>query len=182
MSIRERERSDYREEQAKGKEKVRSESREKKGSCWRCGQKGHVKKVCFLKNKNKSREKSVERYEKSSAQSTVSRGFVFKVSKVGARASKESSKEWICDTGCISHMSSRKEWFEDLVVSESGNVSMANETTSQVQGIGSVRILNEDRTTVLLTNVMYVPSMSNNLISLGTLENKNAGLNPRMGF
>ncbi|BAA97536.1 retroelement pol polyprotein-like [Arabidopsis thaliana] len=181
LSLRERERSDYREEQAKGKEKVRSEAREKKGPCWRCGQKGHVKTECFQEKKNKSRKKSV-RYEESSAQSIVSGGSVFMVSEAAARASKGSSEEWICDTGCTSHMSSRKEWFEDLVFSESGNVSMANDTTLQVKGIGSVRILNDDGTTVLLTNVMYIPGMSKNLISLGTLENKGCWFKSKNGI
>lgn len=176
-------RSDYREEQVKGKEKVISELKEKKGQCWKCGQKGHVKKECFQENKNnKSREKSVKRDEETKAQSSASVGSVFMVSEVSARVSEENSEKWICDTGCNSHMSSRKEWFQDLKMLEPGNVKMVNSTTSQVKGIGSVRILNEDGTTVLLTNVMYVLDMSRNLISLGTLENKGCWIKSKNGI
>jgi|APAra0007618407_1042631.scaffolds.fasta_scaffold00363_4 exosome complex RNA-binding protein Rrp4 len=36
-------------------------------------------------------------------------------------------------------------------------VKMANDTMSTVKGIGSVRLRNEDGSTVLLTKVRYVP-------------------------
>lgn len=39
----------------------------------------------------------------------------------------------------------------------SGQVKMANDTMSTVKGIGSVRLRNEDSSTVLLTKVRYVP-------------------------
>lgn len=47
---------------------------------------------------------------------------------------------------------------------------MANDTYSEMRGIGNIRIRNEDKTMVLLTNVRYVQEMSKNLISLGTFE------------
>lgn len=48
---------------------------------------------------------------------------------------------------------------------------MVNDTHSDVRGNGDVKILN-DYGTVLFTQVRYVHVMSNNLIYLGTLEDK----------
>lgn len=48
-------------------------------------------------------------------------------------------------------------WFVSLSDAGSGQVKMANDTMSTVKGIGSVRLRNEDGSTVLLTKVRYVP-------------------------
>ena len=44
------------------------------------------------------------------------------------------------DTGCSFHMTPRKDWFIELEESDVGSVRMANESTSLVKGIGTVRI------------------------------------------
>lgn len=89
---------------------------------------------------------------------------------------------WILDTRCSFHMTSRREWFTELRETGTGKVRMGNDTFSTVKGIGSIRILNDDGTTVLLTQVRYVPEMSKNLISLGTLENNGCWFKSRDGI
>lgn len=58
---------------------------------------------------------------------------------------------------------------------------MANQTYSEIKGIGSIRIQNEDLSTVLISNVRYVPSMSRNLISMGTLEDQGCWFQSKNG-
>lgn len=76
------------------------------------------------------------------------------------------------DTGCTFHMTPRKELLIDFREVTSGKVRMANSSYSEVKGIGSVRFLNPDGTTFLLHKVRYMPSISRNLISMGTSESK----------
>ena len=47
---------------------------------------------------------------------------------------------------------------------------MGNNTVSQVKGIGKLKIVNHDQSTVVLTGVRYMPSMVRNLIYHGQLE------------
>ena len=80
--------------------------------------------------------------------------------------------EWVLDTGCYFHMTPRRDVFIDLQESASGRVRMANNTSSEIKGVGSVRFQNPDGTTFLLQDVRYMPDISRNLISMGTLEEK----------
>lgn len=77
---------------------------------------------------------------------------------------------WVIDSGCSFHMTWRRDSFIDLDESVTGTVRMANDTVSKVMGLGSVKIINEDNSVVILTKVRYIPEMKRNLISLGTLE------------
>lgn len=154
----------------KGKHKSRSKSRGAVKACWVCGKEGHFKKQCFVW---KERNKGLNLTEKGEA--SVAKGDEYQVaslmvSEANFLTSDESNEKWILDTGCTFHMTPRKDWFESLSSSDGGSVKMANDTVSVVKGIGSIRIQNDDGTTILLTNVRYVPTMSKNLISLGTLE------------
>lgn len=176
-------RLDCSERQAKGKEKVESVSRRSKGPYMKYGERGHVKKECFEEcERNQLREKVVDKSEATTAMWSKQDESASLVSNFNFLTRKECSDMWICDTGCTSHMTPRKEWFVDLKMLEPGSVEMANSTTSQVKGIGSVRIQNEDGTTVLLTNVKYVPDISRSLISLGTLENKGCWFKSKNGI
>ena len=58
----------------------------------------------------------------------------------------------------------------DLEESDGGRVLMANNTQSEVKGIGKIRILYEEGHEVILTGVRFMPNMRRNLISYGMLE------------
>ncbi|KAG7565052.1 Zinc finger CCHC-type [Arabidopsis suecica] len=170
-------------ENTKEKEKAESVSRRSVTPCCKCGERGHVRKECFKGNEsNQLRERFIERSEATTTKSSNQDESASLVSDFASLTRKECSDVWFCDTGCTSHMTPRKEWFVDLKMLEPGSVTMANNTASQVKGIGSVRIQNEDGTTVLLTNVKYVPDMSRSLISLGTLENKGCWFKSKNGI
>lgn len=49
---------------------------------------------------------------------------------------------------------------------------MSNNSFYEVKGIGNIRFMNPDGITFVLYDVRYIPSMSKNMISMGTLESK----------
>lgn len=79
-------------------------------------------------------------------------------------------------------MTHKKDWFEQISENAGGLVRMGNKTTSKVRGIGNVRIRNEDGSTVLLTNVRYIPDMDRNLLSMGTLEEQGCSFESKEGI
>ena len=74
------------------------------------------------------------------------------------------------DSGCLFHITPDKSFLFDLEKFKGGKVLMANNTHSNIQGTGKIKILNPDGSLVILTGVRYMPDMSRNLISYGMLE------------
>ena len=58
----------------------------------------------------------------------------------------------------------------DLKQVSGGKVLMGNNTFSEIEGVGKVRIKGSDGSIVILTNVKFMPTMGRNLISYGCLE------------
>lgn len=133
------------------------------------------------KEQNKSRDSSSERGEASTvtSQTTVTAALVASDALLGF--AEVTPETWVLDTGCSFHMTGRRDWLLNFRETSSGKVKMGNDTYSDVKGMGDVKLLNEDGTTVLLTQVRYVPEMSKNLISLGTLEDKGCWFESRNG-
>ena len=76
-------------------------------------------------------------------------------------ANSHSSKEWIFDSGASYHMGSSKEDFSSLNKSKVPHIFMGNNTKMEVGGKGNVEMEYGE-----LKNVLYVPNLSSNLLSM----------------
>ena len=56
---------------------------------------------------------------------------------------------------------------------------MGNNTSSEVKGMGKLKIINLEGATIILTDVRYMPTMSMNLSSYGQLEKAVASMKER---
>ena len=159
----------------KGNQNNNSKSRSQDGKkiCWICGKEGHFKRQCYKwlernKPNGNTQEAGESGLAKDDAQDLV--GLV--ASEVNLSEDRHDRNEWILDTGCSFHMTPRKDIFIEIKELTSGKVRMANNSVSEVKGIGKVRFVNTDGTTFVLHDVRYMPGMSRNLISMGTLKAK----------
>ena len=84
-----------------------------------------------------------------------------------------SSREdvWFIDSGCSNHMTGNKKWFISLDENFSHAVKLGNNARMQVMGQGSVKLRVQGRTQIV-SNVFYVPDLTNNLLSVGQLLEK----------
>lgn len=78
---------------------------------------------------------------------------------------------WIMDSGCSFHMCPNRNWFQDLDETD-GTVSLGNNQTCRIKGVGSIFLRVHDGTVKMLLDVRFIPEVKRNLISLGTLEKK----------
>ena len=78
---------------------------------------------------------------------------------------------WFLDSGCSNHMTGDKTWFVELDESFKHTVRLGNSSKLAVEGRGSVRFEVEGITQTV-TNVYYVPNLTNNLLSIGQLQEK----------
>lgn len=169
--------------QNKSKGKGRSKSRGKgnQPTCWTCGSEGHFKRNCPKRSNGKGKEADKENGE-SSAVTGIEFIESLTVSEVNVAEAFDYKEIWIMDTGCSFHMTPRKDWFIELEEKDAGSVRMANESTSSVKGIGTVRIKTTDGSFVLIKNVRYIPQYSRNLLSLGVFESEGCSFSSEHGL
>jgi hypothetical protein len=86
--------------------------------------------------------------------------------------SDSTSQEWYLDSGCSNHMTGNKEWLTNLDTSKKTNVKLADSRSLASKGIGNVLIRRSGGKKVVIENVLYVPGMSCNLLSIGQLVEK----------
>jgi transposase InsO family protein len=116
---------------------------------------------------------SLMRHAASPSSSAPSDGA--KVTELAASASvrlagspdTQADAHWIADTGATSHMSPRHSWFTKLEPL-SIPIRVANDHVVYSEGVGSVVLEPADKSLrpVLLSRVLYVPALQNNLLSV----------------
>jgi hypothetical protein len=152
----------------------RSKSRRRKDiNCYKCGKKGHMKRDCLDRKKNKDDEnegssKSANIVEDNSVDADGDMFFV-------ASNSKHPMDSWILDSTCSFHVMPNKDWFDTYMSVYFGIVTMGNGTYCKITGIGNIRIKMFDGVVRTLCDVRHVLEVENNMISLGTLYSNGYG-------
>ena len=88
-------------------------------------------------------------------------------------ASTTGSSIWYIDSGASSHMTRQNKFFRDL--QEGGtriHVELGDDAQYQVQGVGTVSFQREFGKPLSFVDVLYVPGLTKNLITVSTLEDK----------
>jgi hypothetical protein len=92
------------------------------------------------------------------------------------------SDMWFVDSGASCHMTGRKEWFTRL---QEGGVNLVIELGDdrryKAQGVGTVSFQRESGKPLCFSDVLYVPGLTKNLISVSTLEDKGYEVTFRKG-
>lgn len=142
--------------------------------CYTCGTPGHKSPDCPDK-KNKPRDKSKQ------VANTVDDSYVVcsiavpeacrAVSSIGA----SSSRSWILDSGCTSHLCGDRDSFDSLYLPAQGKLKLANQSSTDVQGCGAVKMSVTGDTSprlIRFDNTLYVPDLRTNLISVAKITDK----------
>lgn len=142
-------------------------SNKKISKCSICKKNNHIEKDCFFKNKNEKRfckickktnHRESECYFKNKN----------KVSFLSTTTRENNSEEFIIDSGCTSHMTKKLNFLSNIE-KQNTNIQIAKKNekiTSKIKG----KIETE---TVNLTNVLYVPELPKNLISVNEITENN---------
>ena len=83
--------------------------------------------------------------------------------------------ERFLDSGASKHMSFCKEYFSELVLKDSGYVSLGDNRKLAVKGYGKVKVnvnREEGPVTITMENVLFVPDLTFNLMSCRKIEEK----------
>lgn len=130
----------------------------KKFVCFKCGKAGHFARNC--KTKQSSGCQSGERAMHNTVES--------------AMLSSNQNGYWCLDSGSTAHMSADKHKFANFKKMEK-TLNLANENTTKITGVGSVKICVSERgqeERVNVENVFYVEDLRANLLSISKVTDK----------
>lgn len=129
--------------------------------CFKCKKKGHKAKECWSKV-NQSNKGNVSLYctGETCLNTNNNKGKVYK---------------WCIDSGCTSHMTHEKDRFNILKNEDSKSLKLASENcTTQIEGSGNIKLNIKKKPDLQLTEALYVPSLTTNLMSVGKMTDKGA--------
>nr|KYP50124.1 Retrovirus-related Pol polyprotein from transposon TNT 1-94 [Cajanus cajan] len=135
--------------------------------CYNCNKYGHYAVDCWSKESSNGKEEEV-----NVAQKEESEDEVLLMVTTTKPEKKTFGESWYLDTGCSNHMTFQKSWFIDLNEKIKSRVKFADNSTMKCEGKGKILIRRKDGKTAVISNVLYVPAMKHNLLSIGQLLQK----------
>lgn len=149
---------------------------ERKYTCFACGGEGHVMKFCPKVKERKAQErvKQNRASENKNAQATVVTRPYHALCAQKNDNTKGNEGVWLIDSAASDHMTHRRDLMEDFVPM-SGEVLVGDGSPLQIEGKGSVLLHISSECggfDLKFKEVLYVPQLKDNLISLGALDEK----------
>jgi len=139
----------------------------RKVRCYNCQKFGHFAKECWsgdgAKNKPKNRAHLAQ-------DDTSDSEAVMLMARISCEDAADTA--WYLDSGCSTHMTGRKEWFVKMNEAANGRIKFADNRSLVAEGSGRVVLRGNDGREVVIEEVLYVPGLKTNLISLGQLLQK----------
>ncbi|XP_017639803.1 uncharacterized protein LOC108481149 [Gossypium arboreum] len=138
--------------------------------CRGCKQLGHIEKVC----KNKPKAQPQHQNQAQAAENVKAlEEHVFTASCFAS--SSKVSKNWLIDSGCTHHMASDKSMFRELDTSFMSKVRIGNGKLIEAKGKGKA-VIGTKSSNKTISEVLYVPDIDQNLLSVGQLLEKRYSL------
>lgn len=159
----------------KGKKKKGDSSESSKDvECSYCSKTGHPESKCFKKKRDlKAKEKELE----SAAVATlavVPEGIYISVEGHSALFTSE-SRTWLMDSGATSHMTNRRDWFSSFIERQ-GDITIGDISIIPIRGAGTIPIFRTSHDKRYFSNVLYVPDLGFNLLSVSSLTKQGASI------
>lgn len=134
--------------------------------CAWCGITGHLEEDCFKKRKSRERDGQRALEKRGGNRANLAEEMATQAS---VNPSDPITHSWNTDTGASSHMTPHREWFTSYTPRRTP-VRLADNSLIYAVGIGSVGFMPEDGNEVVtFENVLHVPALRNNLLSVYTL-------------
>ncbi|XP_047150634.1 uncharacterized protein LOC124822650 [Vigna umbellata] len=74
---------------------------------------------------------------------------------------------WYLDSGCSNYMTCHREWLINFDATKKRKVKFVDDSTFKVEGMRDVVIRRKNGLNATITNVLFVPTMKCNLLSIG---------------
>lgn len=150
---------------------VDSDQREERRVCFECGKPGHIKRNCYIYLSRLAEEQGIHR--ENTADRSNAKVAVQKVDNrsvcFSAMKELDGSGGWIIDSGASHHMTSDRSFF-DQFENKQCKLCLADGKETNIVGVGEGNFTGFDKdgnvVVVKLVNVLFVPDLRHNLISV----------------
>jgi hypothetical protein len=96
------------------------------------------------------------------------------VSNATLSAETDDSDAWFVDSGASVHRTCNKNWYANFKETQNGvSIYLGDDRAHQVKGYGDIPVTLSNGTVHHIHNVVYVPGIKKNLISLSTITDQN---------
>ena len=172
----------------------------KHSRCYKCGQRGHFGRECLesessgesaspKRSRRNHRHKGKQKGKRS--QANISASTIHADSSDSSSPSSEAFcttsgqqdfvDEWFADSGATEHMTDNRQWFQSFqsIDNLTWSVSVADDHKLYIRGVGDIIVqakVNDTITPLKLKNVLYVPKLRRNLISMSRLTEKRVAI------
>jgi len=137
-----------------------------KVKCFHCHDLGHFAINCPLK---KFKKKSTG----GATGEDLASQFESNICLIACMVSSMMGSVWYLDSGASFHMTGDKELFNDLEEKDlQMHIEMGDDENYSITELGMITLQREHGAPLTLKNVMYVPGMKKNLVSISMLEDK----------
>ncbi|XP_016648293.1 PREDICTED: uncharacterized protein LOC107880714 [Prunus mume] len=126
--------------------------------CYKCERFGHWARECTT-NKGVQKANNASKME-------VGGNLFFASSAI---LEKSANEEWYVDSGCNNHMTGNKKLQIDINTNVAGKVQMPTGELVSIIGMGTL-VLNTSIGTKYIREVMYLPGLKENLLSVGQMD------------
>ena len=146
-----------------------------KGRCYHCGQNGHMKRDCPQRPKMTSgtvNANSATSGARNTDEDSSTGGFDTYMLGVAERNQSENHKncDWILDSGASRHMTYDSSRMTDYCAfNEPQDVRVGDGRVLKAVGVGKAAGVTNESCNVTLCNVLYVPDLAFNLVSVSAL-------------
>lgn len=152
--------------------------------CYNCNIYGHIASECRRPKKNREARQEANMAQVEDDEPTLllakcvkEEGVVMltdenkAIHSTGTNTNKKGTgtNMWYLDNGASNHMTGFKEKFTDLDETVTGVVHFGDGSTVKIEGKGTVMMLCKNGEKRCLFDVYYIPSLCNNIISLGQM-------------
>ena len=162
------------------KNRITTENREpgKKGEfkfrCHRCGERGHMAVDCKVKKREHSRPSARNAEDVSLC---AIENFLDSDVQEALRVENDTpAKNWCLDSGASSHICKEAHLFSEIYDLRRGRLNLASNSSTEIIAKGTVLLsanVNGRKKNVSLSNVLQVPDLRTNLMSVAKITDKN---------
>ena len=152
---------------------LQRDKKKKKMKCFYCKKAGHIQSQCRKKSadeKNGVVKPSTTITKKESSNNAQAKLELWvAIEKLCAKVvhSNGADDHWIIDSGATRHMTSHKDWYSSLrPIGDDTVVAVGNDAKCPAKGLGTIYFMTNDSATKNLSDVLYVPDIKRNLLSV----------------